>query len=1249
METKLDFLYAFGSMGYRDIKGVVSLTETNCIVYPVGRHIAVKDLETHDIDLIREPSRVTRVTAMALSPEKARRFLAVGEYVEEQSTPLVSVFDLKSGAYFKRMRELGSSEIVNVEFTSISFSSDSRLITVLTGAPDYTGLVWDWYSQKLIAKHSFGSKVTNLTISPEDAYCLCSSGQNHWRIWKVEEKAFKGQNPFSGIDRTQNYLDHDWINQNTIIAISDGGETYVVRHFEVIQIIGNAFGRGVDASLTVVKCTSKGFFVGSSSGVVAYWAKRSVHESAQLDSFKFEFLRSFSTGRNSSINCLALSECGNKLAFCHKNNDIGLSNISEITNEELEVPTEVFCSGFHEGPISGMDVAVQRPLLVTCSYSDSSVRIWNYTTFKCEVAKKLSMEKETTGDVVNRPILSVAFHPSGYYLAIGFEDKVRIYHVLFEDLKFFRELNIKNATSLRFSNGGNFLAAGAYKVVYVYTCYTLENIHMLKIHTSAVNEVGWSSDDQKLVSVGQDGGVYVFDMFTGVREPEHVSRNTEFTSVTFLENDMVVAAGSESNHSFILEQNSSDWIVHKVSEGVKVSQVHYFKSFHGLPCFLGGSQSGSIQLFGEVPSECFAEEIVAHLGPVRKIRNSHDGRFVFSAGSDGVVFIYHLIEPRDQLVKEEDLTRVVDEALAEVVMVPRSQLDLFKVEEDNIKQQIENLRQKTDYSVKQREINFEDKRKEIEEELLEEYNQLESDYEILKNEKTNSEKRWVDKITNLKKAHSSAIEHTENLYEKKLNLEEEKYLSLEVEKAQLKKTYEDQITVLQSQNEEAVENLASVFKESLKKVQDDYEDTKKTADHLKLVYEERLSQQEEEHETEIKEIKAKFDKEIEERSSDNIKLRRDIEIITKEQQTFIEEKETLEKKARKKKSTIKNIQETKNELLKTKENLEGEKEELEERLIQIQNQLNEYKSDIRGLDKKKQVLDAKKKETLEEIQPKDQEINELKEELKKLHYECDYEIKHNEELQKRKEDLEQMLEKHRKEGANLKSNTQNKQRELRSMTNEIYNIVKEGEPKSWIEGMKKLYLKYVKHELNKVNKKDPQCLNEMEEQLQFMEKSINYLKHNQAQTVQRTKTDLQKRTTENSELIQELHKLREEHEFKAKEIKDRENQLKSMQQAIAANQRLEKMNRNTSSVSIARNTNPLPVPRPNTAKSRAAQSGKIYKGPTFESKIVALQDKQRIAELVKDLEERKQENFYLRMEVNKLRDDLEGGSSNLEY
>lgn len=57
-----------------------------------------------------------------------------------------------------------------------------------------------------------------------------------------------------------------------------------------------------------------------------------------------------------------------------------------------------------------------------------------------------------------KPLLSVTLHPSGYYMAAGFVDKVRIMHILHEELLEFRTLEIKNCNKMKFSNGGQILA-----------------------------------------------------------------------------------------------------------------------------------------------------------------------------------------------------------------------------------------------------------------------------------------------------------------------------------------------------------------------------------------------------------------------------------------------------------------------------------------------------------------------------------------------------------------------------------------------------------------------------------------------------------------------------------------------------------------------------------------------------------------------------------------------------------------------
>lgn len=68
-----------------------------------------------------------------------------------------------------------------------------------------------------------------------------------------------------------------------------------------------------------------------------------------------------------------------------------------------------------------MDVALRKPLVATVG-TDSVVRVWNFEDRTIECWK--SFTEET---------LVVAIHPSGFHVAIGFVDRVRIMNVGYKE------------------------------------------------------------------------------------------------------------------------------------------------------------------------------------------------------------------------------------------------------------------------------------------------------------------------------------------------------------------------------------------------------------------------------------------------------------------------------------------------------------------------------------------------------------------------------------------------------------------------------------------------------------------------------------------------------------------------------------------------------------------------------------------------------------------------------------------------
>lgn len=59
---------------------------------------------------------------------------------------------------------------------------------------------------------------------------------------------------------------------------------------------------------------------------------------------------------------------------------------NKLKNEEF-IKYKIVTQGFHYSAINKLDVCLQRPLVASASQGDCNVRLWNYTTGSCELAR----------------------------------------------------------------------------------------------------------------------------------------------------------------------------------------------------------------------------------------------------------------------------------------------------------------------------------------------------------------------------------------------------------------------------------------------------------------------------------------------------------------------------------------------------------------------------------------------------------------------------------------------------------------------------------------------------------------------------------------------------------------------------------------------------------------------------------------------------------------------------------------------
>lgn len=375
----------------------------------------------------------------------------------------------------------------------------------------------------------------------------------------------------------------------------------------------------------------------------------------------YDFIRRFDPAaiRGLKVCSLSVSPCEDSLAIGCKNNNITMISIKSIgLNEEPqpEVTSTQVCSGFHSGAISQIDVAVQRPVVATCSRDDSTVRLWNYATFNCELARDYYADAEAPGlQEVARPLLSVAIHPNGYYLAVGLVTEIRVMHILHADTKKYQSLQIKNCSKMKFSQGGHLFVAVDNKALYIHNAYTLQRLHMIKISQSKVTDLKFAERDAGLVLSQVDGfiGRWELPSFKSIIE-KNLVRGAQFHAVDFVkdpsveaEDDLIVAAGvlHQRQTVRVFNQQGVEKMKMDLADGC-LHQCQFLRSSAApKPKALGvvaGSDKGSLIMcsYPLIEKQGQAELIAAHSQEVSKITVSANGRYLFSGGQDGTIFIF---------------------------------------------------------------------------------------------------------------------------------------------------------------------------------------------------------------------------------------------------------------------------------------------------------------------------------------------------------------------------------------------------------------------------------------------------------------------------------------------------------------------------------------------------------------------------------------------------------------------------------
>jgi WD40 repeat protein len=157
---------------------------------------------------------------------------------------------------------------------------------------------------------------------------------------------------------------------------------------------------------------------------------------------------------------------------------------------------------FNQSRVTGLDTCVSKMTVITTS-DDCYLRLYTYQNGPLKLILQEKVDKYITG---------LSMHPSGMYLATATGKQLNLYTICKKKFVCYNSIPMQECNVVRFSHGGQFVAAQAMNDVHIFKFFTGERMIRFDCawHKASILTIHWLPDDDGIVSTSQDKFVQVW-------------------------------------------------------------------------------------------------------------------------------------------------------------------------------------------------------------------------------------------------------------------------------------------------------------------------------------------------------------------------------------------------------------------------------------------------------------------------------------------------------------------------------------------------------------------------------------------------------------------------------------------------------------------------------------------------------------------------------------------------------------------
>ncbi|XP_042564894.1 cilia- and flagella-associated protein 57 [Clupea harengus] len=962
----------------------ICFLDEHTVLFPSGNNCVRYNIDRKCQKFIPGLEKSLGMYALAISPNK--RYLAVSELGDR---PIITIYDLQH-ELFRKKKVLMAGDLTIAEFVSMSFSPDCKYLIAQSSGPDWVLFYWKWERQKVMATVKATTNtnpIYQVSFNPYDNAQICATGYGVLKVFRFTEGILK-QTSFQKLD-TQNILSHAWVSEERIIAGTERGRVMVFESGDLrwdMSVGPKATADNMSRSsrsaskketdiqmdmprITVITAYSKGFACTAGPGTVLLYERteeREGYRKTRKITIPPDPCRS-DPGRaeQQQMMSLAFSPSEETLVTSTDYNQLYSITTAEMTKDK-QAHFEHLSHSFHSGCITGLSVCIRKAIMATCSL-DQSVRIWSFETNALELYKEFQEEA-----------YSIALHPSGLYVLVGFSSKLCLMNLLIDDIRTFKEFTVRACRECSFSNGGHFFAAVNGNVIHIYSSTSFENILNLKGHNGKVRSIAWSGDDSRLVSCGMEGAVYEWNTLTGTREAESVLKTCSYSGLSLSpDSKTIFAVGTD----FTLKEIQDCLILREVSaEDVTYTSIVMSRS--GRTLFTGTS-IGTVRAI-RYPLSLQREwiEYQAHASAVTKMVITFDDQYLLTVSEDGSLIIWKLIDKEGRGLKSQI-------CYAEEILITKSELEEKNQIVLDLGTRVEELKMENEYKLRLNNLNFNEMIKELTEKFNNQMEPLKTNIQILKTDKELVEIKNHEVMTALLNEHSQEVRKLESASSQRLLLEYAKYQELQEKSQNMQVNYELQLQSMETVKAVALQNLKLHYEGQIQEMQLLLDQCQEESRTQQREFEESKKQMEEDSDCEIQDMRLRHGRLLTAERETNLKMKGETGTMKKKfssiQKEIDERNMVIERmKGEQNKLQIK-MKSLENDILSLKKEIEEKDETVQDK----ERRMYDLKRNNQELEKFKFVLDYKIKELRKQIEPRENDIKEMREQIQEMEKELD--------------------------------------------------------------------------------------------------------------------------------------------------------------------------------------------------------------------------------------------------------------------